>query len=256
MGLVEIERSGPVARVWLARPERHNALTGEAADALTFAFESLAAEPGVRVVVLGGRGPSFCAGADLEDMKAAGEATQERNLAEATRLARTFATVAGCPKPVVGRIHGHVLGGGVGLCCACDIPVAAGDARFGLTEVRLGLLPGVISPYVVRRIGEANARELMLTGERIGAEAAHRLGLVQHVVFPAELDDKVDERVGALLAGGPAAQARIKALLARRAAAVEPDEDFPRLLAETRAGDEAREGLAAFLEKRKPRWAT
>jgi len=257
MALLEIERRGPVAWAWLARPERHNALTGELADAVSFGFESLAAEPEVRVVVLGGRGPSFCAGADLEDMKASGRADLAHNLAEAGRLTRMFRAVASCPQPVVGRVHGHVLGGGVGLCCACDVPVAAEDARFGLSEVRLGILPALISPYVVRRLGEAHARELMLTGERFDAATALRVGLVQHVVPAAGLDAAVEERVGQLLQGGPEAQGRVKALLARQAERAwgGMGRDLERLLAEARAGDEAQEGLAAFLEKRKPRWA-
>jgi len=257
MGILQIERDGPVARAWLDRAERHNALNGELADAMLWAFESLAAEPGVRVVVLGGRGPSFCAGADLDAMKDAAEATFEQNLAEAARLAGLFAAVSRCPKPVVGRVHGNVLGGGVGLCCACDIPVAADDARFGLSEVRLGILPAIISPYVVRRIGDAHARELMLTGERFDAATALRIGLVQHVVPAAELDAKVDERVSQLLAGGPEAQGRIKVLLERRADSTweQYREALPRLLAEARASDEAKEGLAAFLEKRRPQWA-
>ncbi len=256
MPVVEVEREGAVARVWLDRPERHNALSLEMATALAEAFAALAGDASVRVVVLGGRGPSFCAGADLEMMRASASATFAQNLAEAEKLAAMFSTLADLPQPLVGRVHGHVLGGGVGLVCVCDLAVATGDARFGLTEVRLGILPALISPYLLRRLGEPHARELMLTGERFGAEAAHRAGLVQHVVFPGELDAKVDERVGELLPGGPEAQRRIKALLARRerSSGEEYRSALPRLLAEVRASDEAREGLAAFLEKRNPRW--
>ncbi len=256
MSLVEIEREGAVARVWFNRPEVHNALSPELGAALAEALAILAGEAACRVVVLGGRGLSFCAGADIGVMKASANATFEENLAESSRLGGYFAALADFPKPVVGRLHGGVYGGGVGFACACDIAVASDDAKFGLTEVRLGILPGLISPYVLRRLGDARARELMLTGERFGAADALRVGLVHHVVALAELDAKVDERVGELLKGGPQAQARIKHLLVRYAETPWQAyrESLPRTLAEVRGGDEARDGLAAFFEKRKPGW--
>ena len=167
-----------------------------------------------------------------------------------------FAALADFPKPVVGRIHGSVFGGGMGLLCACDIPVASRDSKFGLTEVRLGILPALISPYVIRRLGDRNAREMMLTGERFDAETALRLGLVQAVSEPKELDARVDERVKALLEAAPLAQTRIKQLLAlyRQASADDYRAALPRTLAEVRSGPEAREGLAAYFAKRKPEW--
>ena len=258
MAAVEVVRDGAVARVWLNQPERHNALAPELAAGLVEAFTSVAADDAVRVVVLGGRGPSFCAGADIAMMKAAAGATFEQNVDEAGRLAGLFYAIAACPKPVVGRIHGNVFGGGVGLTCACDIPVAADDARFGLTEVRLGILPSIISAYVVRRLGDANARELMLTGERFDATAALRYGVIQHRVPAAELDAKVEDRVQALLAGAPGAQRRTKELLFRygELAWQEYRASLPRTLAEVRATDEAKDGLAAFFEKRKPKWTS
>jgi methylglutaconyl-CoA hydratase len=258
MGMIEIERGRTVAFVWLNRPEQHNALSAELLAALAGALEDLARDDTVRVVVLGGRGPSFCAGADIGAMKASASASFEHNLAEAQALGAAFAGLADFPKPVVGRVHGSVLGGGVGLVCACDIVVAGEDARFGLTEVRLGIIPGLISPYVLRRLGDRHARELMLTGERFGADVALRVGLVHYAVTAAELDARVNERVGELLKGGPQAQRRIKALL--RSWADSTWEDYrgtlPRALAEARASDEARDGLAAFFEKRKPGWIT
>jgi len=189
-------------------------------------------------------------------MKASAGATFEMNLAEAESLGGTFAAVADFPKPLVGRIHGSVFGGGVGLACACDIGIASEDARFGLTEVRLGILPALISPYVVRRLGDRNARELMLTGERIDATAAQRAGMVNHVVPAAGLDAKVQERVDALLAGAPHAQRRIKTLLELwgDASWEEYRAALPRTLAEVRSGEEAKDGLAAFFEKRKAKW--
>lgn len=256
MSLVEIERDGPVARVWFNRPEVHNALSPELGAALAEALAALAGEASCRVLVMGGRGPSFCAGADIGVMKASANASFDDNLAESARLGGYFAALADFPKPVVGRFHGGVYGGGVGLACACDIGVAGDDAKFGLTEVRLGILPGLISPYVLRRLGDSRARELMLTGERFGAAEALRAGLVHHVVPAADLDAKVAERVGELLKGGPAAQARIKRLLVEYAETPWQAyrEALPRALAEVRSGDEARDGLAAFLEKRRPKW--
>ena len=256
MSLIEIERSGSVARLWFNRPEVHNALSPELGADLVAALHALASDDSVRVLVLGGRGPSFCAGADIGAMKASATATFEANVAEAEKLGGMFAALADFPKPVVGRMQGGVLGGGVGLACACDIAVASDDAKFGLTEVRLGIIPALISPYVIRRLGDRVARELMLTGERFDAATALRLGLVHHVVPAAELDAKVDERVGELLKGGPHAQRRIKMLLELWADSAweEYRAALPRTLAEVRSGEEAREGLGAFFEKRKAKW--
>jgi len=253
---IEVVRERAIARVWLNRPEVHNALSPELGRTLTAELRALAHDDAVRVVVLGGRGPSFCAGADIGVMRQSATASFEENLAEAQTLEGMFAAVADFPKPVVGRIHGSVLGGGVGLCCACDLAVASDDAKFGLTEVRLGILPALISPYVIRRIGDRHARELMLTGERFDAAAASRVGIVNGVVPSTELDATVEARVQELLKGAPLAQRRIKMLLELWADS--PWDEYraalPRTLAEVRSGDEAREGLAAFLEKRKPKW--
>jgi len=254
--LIELVREGPVAHVWLHRPEQHNALSPELCAELVGVLLAVGHGASVRVVVLGGRGPSFCAGADIAAMKASATKTFDENLAEAEGLARMFATLADLPKPVVGRAHGSVFGGGVGLVCACDIVVASDDARFGLTEVRLGILPAIISPYVIRRLGDANARELMLTGERFDASTALRVHLVNHVTPVTGLDAKVEERVDALLAGAPAAQSRVKMQL--ELFGDSPWDEYraavPRVLAEVRSGAEAKDGLSAFFEKRKPGW--
>ena len=253
---LDVVRDGPVARLWLDRPEQHNALSAELLASIPATLHQLAHDPAIRVVVVGGRGPSFCAGADVALMKASTSASFEENLADAKRLAGMFAAIADFPKPVVARVHGNVLGGGVGLVCACDVVVSADDARFGLTEVRLGILPAIISPYVIRRLGDARARELMLTGERFDAATALRVGLVHHVVPLAELDAKVEERVKALLAGAPQAQTRVKMLLELwgEVSWEEYRSALPRTLAEVRSGEEAREGFTAFFEKRKPGW--
>jgi len=256
MAMVEVEREGALARVWLNRPDAHNALSPELGGALGDALRDLRDDESCRVVVLGGRGPSFCAGADIATMKASADASFDENLVDARRFAAMFAAVGDFPKPIVGRVHGGVYGGGVGFCCACDIVVASDDAKFGLTEVRLGILPGVISPWVLRRLGDRRARELMLTGERVEAGRALAYGIVDYVVPAAELDAKVAERVGELLKGAPFAQATVKKLLVRwREAGWEAYRaSVPETLARVRNGDEAKDGLAAFFEKRKPRW--
>jgi methylglutaconyl-CoA hydratase len=256
--MIDVERTheGAVAHVWFARPEVHNALSDELAARLVETLHSLAHDGAVRVVVLGGRGPSFCAGADIAAMKASANATFEQNLAQAEKLAACFGALADFPKPVVGRVHGGVFGGGVGFVCACDIVVSSDEAKFGITEARLGILPGVISPYVIRRLGDRFAREFMLTGERFDSTTALRIGLVHHVTPLAGLDATVDERVGELLKAAPGAQRRIKTLLELWADTgwEEYRSTLPRVLAEVRSGAEARDGLAAFFEKRKPKW--
>ena len=256
MSLIEIEREGAIARLWMNRPEQHNALSIELGEELSHALHQLAHDASVRVVVLGGRGASFCAGADLTAMKASASATFDENLADAERLGKLFGAIADFPKPLVGRIHGSVFGGGTGLTCCCDIAVASDDAKFGLTESRLGIIPGIISPYVIRRLGDRHARELMLTGERFGTDVAMRVGLIHHVVPVHDLDSRVAERAGELLKAGPDAQRRIKSLLTLYSDSTweEYRAALPRALAEIRSGDEAREGLAAFFDKRKPRW--
>jgi methylglutaconyl-CoA hydratase len=248
---------GPVARIEIARPEVKNALDGATARELSSAVLAVSTREDVRVVVLAGQGSVFCAGADLEWMKAMAGATREENRADAAELADLFDAIDRSPKAVVARVQGAALGGGAGLVAAADIAVASDDARFGFTEARLGLVPGVISPYAVRKIGVSAARELFLTGERFDAARARGLGLVHHVVPLADLDAAVDGRVNELLQSAPGAIAAAKALI--RGVAGRPVEEVRELtidaIADRRASDEGREGLAAFLEKRKPRWA-
>ena len=254
---LRIEPRGPVTWVWLARPEVHNAFGAELIAELTAAFHGLAAAPGVRAVVLAGEGPSFSAGADVNWMKRSLAYTVEENLADARRLEGLFAGIAECPKPVIARVHGAALGGGAGLVAACDFAVAAEGARLGFTEVRLGILPAVISPFVLAKIGPGAARPLFLTGERFDAARALRIGLVQEVAPADQLDAAVDRIVKLLLGAGPEAIARAKRIvshvpyLSREAA-----RDFTtRLIAETRVTPEAQEGLRAFLEKRVAAWS-
>ena len=253
---LEVELAGPVARVWLNRPEARNAFDGLMVTELRQTLFDLRTMDAVRVIVLGGRGASFCAGADLVWMKAMAGFTREENLREAQALADLFFTVYESPKPIVARVHGAALGGGAGLVAASDVPVAAFGTKFGFTEVRLGILPAVISPYVIRKIGESAARELFLTGERFEAVRAAEIGLVRAAVPEEDLDTFVEGRVHELLAAGPRAVAEAKALI--REVAFRRVEDVQAYtverIAEIRISPEGQEGMRAFLEKRKPGW--
>ena len=253
---LEIEFEGPVARVWLNRPEVRNAFDGLMVSELRKTLFDLRSVDAVRVIVLGGRGAAFCAGADLEWMRATAGFSREENLREAQAMADLFFTVYESPKPIVARVHGAALGGGAGLVAASDIPVAALGTRFGFTEVRLGILPAVISPYVLGKIGEAAARELFLTGERFEAVRAVEIGLIRAAVPEEDLDGAVEGRVRELLQAGPRAIAEAKALI--REVAYRRVEDVQRYtverIADVRVSAEGQEGLRAFLEKRKPYW--
>ncbi len=258
MNLLDIGLAGPVAHVWLNRTDARNALSRAMIAELTEAVHALGVQQGVRVIVLGGRGPDFCAGADIHDMRAAGEMTREQNIEAARTFAELFAALYDCPRPVIARLHGGVYGGGVGLTAACDIPVAADSAMFALSEVRLGIIPAMISPYVVRRIGERHARELFLTGARFDARRALEVGLVQRAVSEDSLDATIDALVRDLLAAAPEAQAHIKRWLpyVSTAPMLEARGRTPHEIADARARAEAKDGLSAFLEKRKPKWMT
>jgi methylglutaconyl-CoA hydratase len=253
---VELTLDGPVARVLLARPEARNAMDGAMVGELREAVEGASARDEVRVIVLAGRGPVFCAGADLGWMREAAGLTREESLADARSLLGLFEAIDRSPKAVVASVRGAALGGGAGLVAVADVAVAEEEAQLGFTEVRLGLVPAVISPYVIRKIGVAAARELFLTGERFPARRALALGLVHRVVAPEGLDAAVDERVHELLRAAPGAVAAAKALV--RGVAFRPIESVGELvcqtIAERRASAEAADGILAFLEKRKPGW--
>ncbi len=247
---------GPVATVTLRRPEARNALNAALIGEVERCFEELAEDEGVRVVVLAGEGTSFCAGADVGYMRDTAGFSYEENLEDARRLADMFLAVDDLPKPVVARVHGAAIGGGSGLVAAADVAVAEEGARFAFSEVRLGIAPATIAPFVVRKIGHSRARALFLTGERFGADLAREIGLVHEVVPEEELDAAVERVAALLLQGGPAAQAAIKEAL-RQIEATEPIEALgimTQLIAELRVGEEGQEGLGAFLEKREPFW--
>lgn len=251
------ERRGAVARVVLARPDVRNAFDDVLIEELTRAFREAGDDPEVRAVVLSGDGPSFCAGADVTWMRRAGGYSRSENEADAARMARMLRGIDACPKPVVALAHGAAIGGGVGLVAAADIVIVAEGTVFSLAEVRLGILPAVISPYVLRAIGPRFARDLFLTGDRFDAREAHRIGLAHQVVAPAELEAAGLRKVASLLAAGPEAVGVAKRLI-EQVTGKTPDEAMDltvRTIAERRASAEAKEGLTAFLEKRKPSWA-
>lgn len=253
---LELAREGTVLHLRLNRPDVRNAFDGRVVRELAAAFAMADGDASLRVVVLSGNGKSFCAGADLAWMQQQARASAAANEAGAREMAGTFLAIARCRKPVVARVHGHALGGGTGLTAAADIAIAAEDAQFGLTEVKLGIVPAVISPFVLQKIGTGRARRLFLTGERFDGREAARIGLVSEACPVAELDARVAKVVGELQTAGPAAVASAKELI-RTVSPLSLEEALPvttQWIAELRATDEAKDGMAAFLEKRKPRW--
>ncbi len=254
---LEIVRADGVATIWMNRPDVHNAFNAQLIAELTAACAELDADEAVRVIVLGGRGKSFSAGADLNWMKAAGEAGEAENFADAMKLAGMLRSLAELRKPTIARVHGAALGGGMGLASACDICIAGERAVFATSEVRFGIIPSAIGPYVLRAIGARQASRYFLSAERIGAERAVELGLAHEAVANEELDARVAELAASLLAGGPKSQAAAKDLIRALAHAAPDDalvQDTARRIAALRATPEAKEGLAAFLEKRPASW--
>jgi len=255
---LDIRRPSPfVAEVWLNRPEVRNAFDDVVISELTEAFAALGAEPGLRAIVLGGHGKAFCAGADLNWMRTMSGYSWAENQADAARLAQMLWTIWSCPLPVVGRIQGDCYAGGVGLAAVCDVRVAAAGVNFCLSEARLGLLPATIGPYVIRALGEPASRRYFATAERFDAHRAQALGLVHEVAAADALDAEVARIVEALVANGPAAVRACKRLvhdLAGRPIDAALREDTARRIADIRASDEGREGVAAFLAKREPAW--
>jgi methylglutaconyl-CoA hydratase len=258
MSTLAIERQGPIGLITMNRPERHNAFDDVLIAELTEALRSMEAEDGIRVVVLSGAGKSFSAGADLNWMKRMAGFSKEENQRDAMGLGALMRTLAHLRKPTVARVHGAAYGGGVGLVACCDVAVAAQGATFSLSEAKLGLIPAVISPYVVSAIGERAARRYFLTAERFDAAEAWRLGLVHDL---GSTNDDMDEKIGtiidAMLTCGPVAQREAKELIravAQRPVTSEVIQDTAERIARLRSSPEGREGVAAFLEKRRASW--
>ena len=253
---IRVETADQVARVTLDRPDIRNAFNDTMISELRQAFAAIKDDAGVRVVVLTGAGKSFCAGADLHWMRKVTEYTYEQNYDDSLNLAQLMREVYDCPKPVVGRINGAAIGGGTGLVAVCDIPVAAEGAVFSFSEVKIGLVPACISPYVLKRVGERYGREYFLTGERLTAAKALQCGLVNRAVPADELDTAVDQLVGSLKTSGPEALATCKRMV-REVGDMDLDAAGPataEMIARLRMSAEGQEGMSAFLERRKPAW--
>jgi methylglutaconyl-CoA hydratase len=254
---LDISRSGAVARVFLNRPDVRNAFNDAVIGELTAAFGELGADPSLRVIVLGGHGKAFCAGGDLNWMRAMADYSWEQNRADAQALADMLWTLYTCPLPLVGRVHGDCYAGGMGLASVCDVLVAAEGMQFCLSEARLGLLPATIGPYVVRALGEQASRRYFITAERFSGAEAHRLGFVHELASADGIDAKVDAIVQTLLANGPEAVKASKRLvkdLAGQPLTPELRADTARRIADIRASAEGRDGVQAFLNKRPSPW--
>jgi methylglutaconyl-CoA hydratase len=248
-----------VARIWLDQPDARNAFDDIVIAELTQAFTEAAAAPQVRAIVLGANGPAFCAGANLHWMRRMADYTRDENIADAGKLAAMLRTIAECPKPTIARVQGDVYAGGMGLVAACDIAVSVDSAWYCLSEVKIGLVPATISPYVLRAMGTRAAQRWFLTAERFGAAEAHRIGLVHEVVAADALDAKVADIVKALTGASPAAVRACKTLIADVAGQAIDDALVAKTvqgIADIRASEEGREGVQSFLQKRKPNWLT
>ena len=255
-GTIRFERERAVARVTLNRPEIRNAFDDKMLVELLEIFRAVKDDEALRAVIVTGEGPAFCAGADLHWMRRVLEYSFEENYEDSMRLAEMLRAIYTCPKPVIGRINGVAIGGGTGIVAACDIAIASEEAFFAFSEIRIGLAPAVISPYLMKRMGEGNLRELFLTGQRFSAARAAEVGLVNAAVPAAGLDERVNAVVELILQGGPGALAASKELIRKTPEhSLESNEKYMvELISRLRMSDEGQEGMGAFLEKRKPKW--
>lgn len=255
---IKCELDGPVARLSFNRPEIHNAFNSTLIEEMLHLLNSLNSKENLRVVVLTGKGKSFCAGADLNWMKSVVDQSFEQNLSESNRLAELFYAFYSFPKPIIGRINGAAIGGGCGFVAVCDVAVAAASAVFSFSEVKIGIVPACIAPYVIKKCGEGKTRELFITGERIKAEHAAEVGLINRVVEDTDLDSAIDDLCRAIVSSGPEAVKMAKELIAS-VPAMSPDQFKPytaEMIARLRQSDEGQEGMHAFLAKRKPNWCS
>ncbi len=254
---IQLEISNQVASIWLNRPEIHNAFNEEMIGEILRCYEMLNMLDSVRVVVLRGKGKSFCAGADLNWMRDVAKFTYEENYAESYQLSLCFNAIYTCKKPCIAVVHGAAIGGANGLLAACDFVYCTNDTVFSLSEVKIGIVPACISPYIIKRVGEYPAKELMLTGKRFKGEEAERIGLVNKSLNDSEIDAKLNETIHLLMTSAPKAITHCKNLIynvVNRLSHKEALEYTAKMIAEIRASDEGQEGTAAFLEKRKPNW--
>ena len=255
---LKYEKDGRVGRVTFNRPEIHNAFNGTVITEMAELFTELEKDDDLRVILLTGEGKSFCAGADLNWMREVVTQSFEENLAESNALADLFYQIYSFKRPIVGRINGAAIGGGTGFVAVCDIAIAARSAKFSFSEVKIGVVPACIGPYVIRKMGEGKARELFITGERMNADRAFSVGLVNTVVDDDQLDTEVDNLLQAILSSGPEAVAMAKRLVSE-VPSMSPEQFKPftaEMIAGLRISDEGQEGMDAFLNKRKPNWVT
>lgn len=253
---IEILREKDVVTVALNRPEVHNAMNEKLMRELTSCFKELSIEDKTKIIILTGNGKSFCAGADLNWMKSMAKFSKEENIKDSRLLLDLFETIYNCPKPVIGRINGHAFGGGLGLIAVCDLTIAPPGLKFAFSEVKLGIIPAVISTFVVRRIGLSHMRRLFITGERFNSEHAKEIGLIDYVVPEEEFDVKIQKYVEQIRSSGPKAIEEVKNLVNNyQKMDVEHYKEFTvEKIAELRVSQEGQEGVNAFLEKRKPKW--
>jgi methylglutaconyl-CoA hydratase len=255
--IIEIHKEKDVATVYLNRPEVHNAMNEQLMKELTTCFKELNRDNNIRIIVLTGKGKSFCAGADLNWMKSMAKYSKEENIKDSRLLLDLFETIYSCQKPVIGRVNGHAFGGGIGLFAVCDITIAVSDCKFAFSEVKLGIIPAVISTYIVRRIGCSNMRRLFITGERFDSEYAKEIGLIDYVVPENELDKNVQNYIELLRSSGPKALSEVKKLVdtCEKMDIDKYKEHTVKKIAELRVSEEGQEGINAFLEKRKTKWS-
>ena len=254
---IEIQKENNVATIFLNRPDVHNAMNEKLMTELTSCFKNLCKDEKTRVIVLTGKGKSFCAGADLNWMKSMAKYSMKENIADSKILLNLYEEIYSCPKPVIARVNGHAFGGGIGLFAACDIVIAIPDCKFAFSEVKLGIIPAVISTYVVRRIGRFNMRRLFITGERFDSNYAKEIGLIDFVASEKEFNEVVKKYIDILLSSGPNAISEVKKLV-KSYEKMDLDkykEHTVKKISELRVSDEGQEGINAFLEKRKSKWS-
>ena len=254
---LELQREEDVVTICLNRPEVHNAMSEKLMKELTSCFKELSYDNKVRIIIITGNGKSFCAGADLNWMKSMAKYSKEENIQDSRLLLDLFETIYSCPKPVLGRINGHAFGGGVGLVAVCDIAIATPGKKFAFSETKLGIIPSVISTFIVKRIGISNMRRLFITGERFTSEYAKEIGLIDYLVSEEELDREIKKYVELIYSSGPISIMEIKKLVDRcQKMDIEDYKKFTvEKIAELRISDEGQEGINAFLEKRKTKWS-
>jgi methylglutaconyl-CoA hydratase len=254
---IEIHKEKDIATIYLNRPEVHNAMSEQLMKEMTSCFKKVSSDNSIRIIILTGKGKSFCAGADLNWMKSMAKYSMEENIEDSRLLLNLYEEIYNCPKPVIGRVNGHAFGGGLGLFAVCDIVIAVPDCKFAFSEVKLGIIPSVISTYIVRRIGLANMKRLFITGERFDSNYAKEIGLIDFVFSEEEIDKKVKKYVEIILSSGPKAIVEVKTLV-NACESMDHDnykEFTVKKISELRISEEGQEGINAFLEKRKSKWS-